>query len=272
MARPIKKFSEYIESSAPGAESTLDEYARSPAHAFLVQVAHIFDAVNQCKRHFPKKTDGTYTSDSQDSLYIISTAALASLMSHFETFQRFTLAGLIEVTRLIPNFKIEVCCRKLEQVSRLNLSLVQISGYRGQPASIGRLVSDNLSGWHEPEKVNDHFKAIMGSDFSFYSNKEIRELRVLWQLRHSIVHTAGWLTQPDAQKVKELNDFGNMPIKLGINFIPAVVRRMHPIVKRGINHLEEKYRVKLPTKLTQAEQEEISNLFNVDSPIASWLP
>lgn len=30
------------------------------------------------------------------------------------------------------------------------------------------------------------------------------DLAVLWQLRHSIAHTAGWLTQPDAQKVERL--------------------------------------------------------------------
>jgi hypothetical protein len=99
-----KPFADYVERKPDWWESSLAEYTKSPAVAFLREAVHIADAMNQCQRRFQKKADGSYNKDSQDSIYRLSAAALGSIMGHFETFQRYLFAGMVEATRHIPGF------------------------------------------------------------------------------------------------------------------------------------------------------------------------
>lgn len=271
MARGEKSFVEYIEALDDASESSLEAYARSPAVAFLEQAVHSRNAIEYCMRTFGKKKDGNLTKDAQDTIYRISSATLASLMGHFETYQHFLFAGLLEGTRLMPDFEIDGCIGNLKKYGNLAVDLVRVSAFRGQPTPIGQILADNLNGWHYPQKVNSYFRAVV-SDHDLYTKKEIRELEVLWQLRHSTVHTAGWLTQPDSQKVDALSKHGDHAIRLNYQFIPAVARRFHSIVDRSVRALEKKYRNNLNVELTEVEKVEIDDLFLVASPRNVWLP
>ena len=222
-------------------------------------------------RSFKKKKDGNYTKDSQDSIHWLSAAALAAIMGHFEMFQRFLLAGLLEATRLIPAFDVAQCCRKLETSSGLAMNVGRLAAYRGRPAPIGQVIADNLPDWHDPRRVNAHFSTVVPT-VNLYSNDDCEELRVLWQLRHSIVHTAGWLTDPDSQKVQELGAFGGKPIVLGDEFVVAAARRLHLIVVPATDRLRAKFSNLLPEDLYEDERSEVELLFKVDTPRKSWLP
>lgn len=236
---------------------------------FLSEAVHLSDATNQCVRSFTKTKAGDFTKDSIDSLFRLKAAALASVLGHFETYQRFLFGGVLEATRLIPSYSINESCRRLEKDSGLSIDLPLATAYRGQPAPIGQLIADNLRGWHDPERVNGHFRALV-PEVQFYSKSEAEELRVLWQLRHSIVHTGGWLTQPDAQKVKSLRGFGNMPVLLDGHFVEVCGRRLHPIVKGSVGRLEARFTAMLPTTLNPSEQKEVDSLFEVKSRRTSW--
>ncbi len=270
MARREKAFVDYIEASDDSSESSLEVYARSPAVAFLEQAVHSSNAIEYCTRTFGRKKHNNFTKDAQDTIYRISSATLASLMGHFEAYQHFLFAGLLESTRLIQDFKIDDCVNNLKKHGNLAVDLVRVSAFRGQPNPIGQILADNLNGWHYPQKVNSYFKAVV-PNHDLYTQKEIRELQVLWQLRHSTVHTAGWLTQPDSQKVDALSKHGNHAIRLNYQFIPAVARRFHSIVNRSVRALEKKYRDNLNSELTEVEKEEVDNLFLVTSPRQAWL-
>ena len=268
---PIKPLTAYLETPPSWWADDFALYQRSPATAFLSQTVHLADSVNHCLRHFKKKVNGSYTKDSQDSLYRLSAAALAAIMGQFEMFQRFFFAGVLEITRFVPTFDIDECCKRLAKGSGLSIEPSRLLAYRGRPAPIGQVVADNLVGWHDPARVNAHFAAVV-PDTQLYSSADCQFLRVLWQFRHSIVHTAGWLTHPDAQKVKELNSLGGTPLVLGQWFVNTVARKFHPIVVRGTGRLKAKVLITLPEDLKPDEQQESDHLFETNTPRRSFLP
>lgn len=267
---PEKKFTDYVAEAPEWWDSSLRNYTDTPASTFLKECVHIWDAFNMCKRRFSKKRDGTYTKDSRDSLHRIAAAALGSLLGHFETYERFLFAGAVEATRFISTFDVGALCKRLEKDSNVSVSLTHLAAYRGEPASIGRLWADNLPGWHNPERVNQHFKAIL-PDVQFYGQKDIRRLQVLWQLRHSVVHTGGWLTRADSQKVTGLGELAGKPILLNDSFIDAASRRLHQVVKAATTRFGTRFVERLPADLGEAEREAATNLFRVASPRTSWL-
>lgn len=264
-------FTRYLDSEPEWWREGLPDYSREPGATFLVQALHLSDAVNHCYRHFPRKPVATdeFRKDGQDSLYRLSAATLASIMGHFEIFQRFLFAGLIEITRLMPSFSMAKAVKSLTDQTRMEIDLSSLGAYRGAPAQVGRLIADNLSGWHDPKTVNSYFRSVI-PNVDLYSNKQQAFLQVLWQVRHSIVHTGGWLTATDAQKVGELADYGGRPILLGGRAVDSVVRRMHPLVKDSVGRLEVAARALLPSNLEDDEAQEVSDLFAVRSSRNSW--
>lgn len=99
-----KSFTDYITTPAQPGENILTQYSRKPATTFLIEAIHIGDSINHCIRHFPKKSDGAFNKDSQDSLFRLSAASLAALMGHFETFQKFLFAGVIRANSPAQEF------------------------------------------------------------------------------------------------------------------------------------------------------------------------
>ena len=264
-------FTRYLDDEPGWWKEGLPDYSREPGATFLTQALHLSDAVNHCYRHFPRKPVKTeeFRKDGLDSLYRLSAATLASIMGHFEIFQRFLFAGLLEVTRLMPSFSMGKAVRSLTDQTRLEIDLESLGAYRGAPAQVGRLIADNLSGWHNPKAVNSYFLSIV-PNVDLYSNRQRAFLEVLWQVRHSIVHTGGWLSVTDAQKVEELAEYGGQPILLGGRAVDAVVRRMHPLVKESVGRLELAARVLLPEDLQDEEEQEVAGLFAVRSSRSSW--
>jgi len=265
-----KSYTEYVEEPPEWWTGSFDDYTLSPASAFLSEAVHTADAVNQCKRKFSKKQDGNYTKDSKDSLFRIGAAALSSIMGYFETFERLLFAGSVEAMRFIPTFNTAQFCKKLEKDFSLTVGLSHLVALRGESVPIGRLISDNLSGWHNPERVSGYFGAIL-PDIEFFSKRDARELEVLWQLRHSIVHTGGWLTHADAQKVSGLSVLAGRPILLSETFTEAVARRLHGVVKRSTQRFGNRFSERLGNDLAQGDRDSVKALFTVESPRQSWL-
>jgi hypothetical protein len=271
MAKKPKAFTEYITGASIPDRNALDDYAVSPASAFLTEAVHHCDAMNHCIRHFPKrKTDGNYTKNSQDSLFRLGASTLAALMGHFELFQRYFFAGAFDATRLSPSFDIRKCCRTLEKNHSLSVDLNMLSSYRGHLAKAGLLIADSLGGWSDPEAVNGYLQAVVDK-VNFYSSADIKELRILWQLRHSIVHTAGSITRPDAQKVEGLGEFANRPIQLEPRFTEAVAKRFHKMLPASVARYEKGFRASLTTQLSSSESAAIDALFKAETSRTSWL-
>ena len=267
--RPVKEFQDYPAASA-ALHIPLREYKKSPATAFLRYAVDAKDAANRCQNWFPKKGDGTFAKQSLSSLRHILAALLPAIMGHFETYERYLFAGVFDYSTLLKDFDIEDFFKALGREHTITIDPVSLSAYRGFGATTGILLADNLAGWHNPERVSRYFKAF-GFDTEFFSNDDCRRLNVLWQLRHSIVHTGASITLPDAQRVPELGGFGGMPVVFEKNFILEVSRKLHPMVRDATARIENAFRGRLVDSVTPEERERIDKLFLVKSRTAVWL-
>lgn len=267
--RPSKEFEQYL-CDATAAHVSNDDYLLSPASTFLKYTIEAKSAIDLCIRKFPKNQNGDYSSDSLDSLQHLEAAILPSIMGHFETYQKSLFAGMFDLTVYKSNFKIDPFIKKLNE-GNVIIDVGRLSAYRNIGASsVGSIVADSLNGWHSPEAVNKHFGAF-GLNFQFYSNDIVSKLKVLWQLRHSIVHTGGTLTLPDAQKVEQLKSYGNKNIAFEKNFIFEVCRKFHPIVKSSTTGMGRVFKQNLLPDLPPEVIQRIDKFFEVKSSISTWL-
>lgn len=180
-------------------------------------------------------------------------------MGHFETYQKLLFSGIFEATRFIKNFDMDEFRTALDK--KIEIKVSRIGAYRGQPAPMGQIIADSLDGWHNPEKVNNYMRLLV-KNTDFFTNKEKEDLCVLWQLRHSIVHTGGWLTLPDAQKVSDLKSYGNKPVIFDHNIIiVAVHQKMHILVRDATRRLETGFRKLLQEELSSEAEDETKLLF-----------
>ncbi len=191
-------------------------------------------------------------------------------MGHFETYQRYLFAGIFERSSVLRDFQVDDFFRHLSKETSLKIDPVMMSAYRGFSASAGILLADSLSGWHNPEKVNRYFAAF-GFNAQFFSTDDCKRLRTLWQLRHSIVHTGGTITIPDAQKVKDLSAFGDKPIVFDNQFVFEVSRKMHPLVRDATNRIAQEFKKATLADAPQEEKDAVDDLFRVKSSVAVWL-
>lgn len=266
--RPQKEFHEYVIDS-PGSHISHDDYLISPATAFLRYTVDAKDAIICCQRNF-KNRRNEYTSDSLSSLQHISSALLPTIMGHFETYQKYLFAGVFEHSVFLEGFDIESFFKELNKHSNFTIEPIKISAYRGLNAQVGLLLADSLLSWHSPSKVNKYFQAF-GFPTQMFSSEDCKRLEVLWQLRHSIVHTGCTITIPDAQKITQLSQFANQPIAFENNFIFEVSRKMHPLVRNATKRIEDKFKGKLKNTISQDTKDSIDTLFKVSSKVAVWL-
>ena len=251
-------------------KTSLDAYLECPASIFLTHVCDARDAYVHCKNKFTKKADGTYNKNSNDSLRHISCSILATMMGHFETYEKCLFAGLFELTRFLPNFKLQEFISKIEKSNEVAISAVRLAAYRGIDAPVGLVIADSLNGWHSPTKVNYYFSAF-GINQEFFSNKSINEISVVWQLRHSVVHTGAWLTRPDAQKVPALSKLGDRPIVFEHTFIEALSKRFHKIVAASNGRLETEFMTLLGSGAPGKAIKDTERFLKVSSPTPTWL-
>ena len=246
---PSKNFEDYI-IEAEHKAITLEDYAKSPATAFLKYVVSSKDAANQCLNKFKTTSRSKpYTRDALDSIYLINAGLLASIMGNFETYQKCLFANMFEYSVYLNKFDVKEFLKSLKKAvkadntTKFEVDFVRIAGYRDSSVPVGLVLADQLSNWQSPMIVNAFFKSFGLEDaahhkLDLYSNDSKEKLSVLWQMRHSIVHTASTITLPDSQKVTPLNKFGGKVISLDRMFINEVARKMHPIIKSATENMK----------------------------------
>ncbi len=268
--RPQKEFQEYL--TDPGqAHVSHQDYISSPATAFLKYTIEAKSSIDQCINNFPKKKDKTYTEASLDSLQHLVAAMLPAVMGHFETFERHLFAGIFDRSVYLNNFDIDGLFKKLSKRTDVIFDPIRLAALRRTGASsIGILLADSLSGWHDPGKVNSLFCAF-GLKRQFFSDVHSDHLRVLWQLRHSIVHTGGTLTLPDAQKVNALSGFGDQKVVFEKNFIYEVARKLHRLVEESTTGIGAAFNERLINPLDADVTNDIDRFFETKSSVGVWL-
>lgn len=279
---PARNFEDYI-IEAEHKPITLEDYAKSPATAFLRYVVSAKDAANQCLLKFKTTARSrTYTRDALDSIHMINAGLLAAIMGNFETYQKYLFANMFEYSIYLNHFELQKCLKNLkesvkaEKSTKFEVDFTRIAGYRDSKVSVGLVLADQLSNWQSPSIVNSFFKSygladVHGHKLEFYSNDDKEKLSVLWQMRHSIVHTASTITLPDSQKVTSLNRFGGKVISLDTQFIYEVARKLHPIIKSATENMKNVYIHNLSTGTPTDILTKINEVFKVSSTCNAWL-
>lgn len=225
-----KRIEDYLLNDEQHATS-LAAYLKCPASAFLTYICDAYDAFRYCELKFTKKISGEYNKDSKDSLNHICCALISTSMGHFETYQKCLLSGLIDLSINFEKFYLKNFASSLSKIDKSDFSvdLNRLLAQRGSPAHVGYVIADSVSGWHSPEKVNRYFQGV-GLKCNVFSNDQISDLNLLWQIRHSIVHTGAWVTKADGQKVPRLSEFGDKPIVFENKFFNWFSRVLHKMV------------------------------------------
>lgn len=173
--RPEKKITDYIRKDI-SEMNTVEDFSKSPGTIFLSEIVDISDSIAHCIRNFPKKR-GTnkWTQASEDSLAQLTAATIGTIMGQFEMYQRLSFATAFEMTRHHDDFDVYDCIHKLTKESGVNIHLSSLFGYRGEPAAIGQLMTENMQGWHDPDRVNTHFKALY-NNLNFFATADKKSL------------------------------------------------------------------------------------------------
>ncbi|EFI23914.1 hypothetical protein HMPREF9016_00087 [Neisseria sp. oral taxon 014 str. F0314] len=266
-----KEFHEYILNHGCTTHVGHNDYLIAPASAFLKYTIETKDAVQLCIDHFPKKQDGNYKKASADALQHFVQAMLPTVMGHFETYQRYLFAGAFERSVYLKEFDISNVQKNLRNATQIDINFSKLAAYRNfSNISVGFLLADAMNDWHNPNSVNSYFKIFTGKG-NIYEPDVINKLKVLWQLRHSIVHTGGTLTQVDSQKVLELNTFGDKYIFLEKQFTFELARKFHKIVKASTNTLKTAFMGRLISNISKVDRDNIEKFFEVKSSCHVWL-
>lgn len=154
--------------------------------------------------------------------------------------------------------------------NKVEIPFTQLTSYRNSNVTTGLIIANSLGNWHDPEKVNTYFQSF-GFKVTAFSNDDIRDLKVLWQLRHSIVHNGATITKADAQKVEELKTFGNRKIILSNKFIYDLSKSMHSMVFNVNSRLKHAFLMNMLATVTQDERDQVEKIFEVTSRNSFWL-
>jgi len=274
-----KEFYNYISSSS-NPSVRLKDYEEHPATAFLKFAIDAKDAAIMCKNKFSKKKNGEYMKNALDSIHIINAGLLSAIMGNFETYQKYLFAQMFEYSIYLKDFKIQTFVKILKHIdddeADINLELTKISAYRDNPIGVGLMLAYSLKGWQTTSRVVAYFEAFNLLDAAnhkpvIYSDENKKDLSILWQMRHSIVHTAGTITIPDSQKIFDLNQFGGEEILLDPEFIPEVSRKLHKLVNQATTKMRDVYVLNLKTDINSVVRTKIDTLFEVKSANKNWL-
>ncbi|WP_293617710.1 hypothetical protein [Salinisphaera sp.] len=240
---------------------------KSPGSIFLSEVVEVCDSINHCSRRFTRKKDGNFTKDSEHSYQILMMSSFALIMSHYETFQKSQFAEVLNTQDFMVGTDDLLLSKKLEKMG-CNISLHRLLAGRAEPREPGQIIADSLVSWHNPARVNDYFRLLVPK-YNFYSNEVISELEVLWQLRHSIVHTGGKITREDSHKVAGLRGYHEKKLVLREQFLLSVARRFHVILQRILDPLQADLRRRLDDKIEEPDSL-IDEIAGYSSPRSSW--
>lgn len=248
----------------------LNDYIDSPGSAFLQYSLDAKDSIALCRENFPTNKDGSYTDSGKRGLENLCSAILPAFMGNLAVFQKHLFAGMFEHSALLHGFDVGAFLECIEKDYSSVFSPARLAAYRGTETSIGIVLAESMQGWQYPEMVNSNF-SYFGFSQNFYTDSDCRKLSVLWQLRHSIVHTGGTLTIQDSQHLEELGSWSDFPVIFNENFYFDISRIFHSLIASAVGRLEEDFRANMLDDIDRHKLNRVDKLFEVSSKCAEWL-
>jgi hypothetical protein len=267
-----KKVTDYLfQPTSNAGHITHTEYTAYPGTAFLKFCLEAKDSIEFCKQHFPKHPGNNRpTIESNIKIQHIVNSTLALIMGHFETYQKYLFAGTFERTIYFDRFDSAKFFKNISDKGTFELSLLHLLGYREEPMTAGILLADHIGAWQSPEKVNTYFNAFEFAT-QLFSNDDCDDLKTIWQLRHSIVHTAATITRTDAQKASDLSKIPGRNIVFTNKFIYEFVKRLHSLVYNANKRISKAVEARLKKGVSLSDKAQILSFYEVNSKNGLWL-
>lgn len=124
----------------------------------------------------------------------IQLALFGQLMAAFEYMLKDFIAKSIDAAAVFDE--------KLKQQEWLSITTERVLSQRIAQTTIGSMLVHPTLGWHSPETVNERYKAIF--NVSPFDGSDLKKVFVLWVLRHSVAHNAGFVTAHDSARINQL--------------------------------------------------------------------
>lgn len=123
----------------------------------------------------------------------IQLAIFGQLMAAFEYMLKDFIAKTIDATNIFDE--------KLKQQEWLSITTERILSQRIAQSSIGSMLVHPTLGWHSPETVNDRYKK--NFNITPFDGEDLKKISILWILRHSVAHNAGFVTAHDSTRINQ---------------------------------------------------------------------
>lgn len=120
-------------------------------------------------------------------------AIYGQLLAAFEYMLKDFFAKAIDATSAFDE--------KVKAQDWLAITTERVLYQRVVQASIGATLVHPTLGWHTPDVVNQRFKAVFNTQPIL--GPEIKTLNILWIVRHSVAHNAGFVTGHDAARMNQ---------------------------------------------------------------------
>lgn len=198
---------------------------KSHATAFLEHLSLIRDAASRAAQN-------------TESMQIWLCSLYSYAMGQFELYIRRQFTEILNTSIFFNSYDSASIAERLRKAGCAPTieSILVDSSNEWEP---GWLISEAMPGWHDPEKVNQYFRVLF-PDFCLYSNEQSERIRLMWQIRHSIVHTGGLITRFDARKHRLLHRFGDKKLYLSVTSIDSLAHWLNEIIIDSTARLKTK--------------------------------
>jgi hypothetical protein len=190
LGRKIKDILKHVQPLPVEASSPLSHYKRTSTDIWntLQYVEHAFDQVN------------LYRAPAQRHRWRINAMVLVNLIESFERFLKELGAACVDH---LANYVLD---------DRFNAFTIHGSGLASHfgTATLGKSLCESGT-WLNCKEINDRFRKLLadpfqegGAPFNLFPKENIAFaiLGLVWQIRHTVVHNGGVITQSDAVKLR----------------------------------------------------------------------
>lgn len=176
-------------STSESADSQRDERKRqaSPPSSFFAQSQAIRNTVD----YFEDLHSG-YPGTARKHQNRTRSALFVQLMASFEFAMKDFIAQTLDATH--------VCDDSATEWPWLQLDVPTVLSTREGFTRLGAALIHPLLGWQVPETMNSRYQDVYSRQP--IAGDELTPLRDLWLVRHSIAHNGGFVTQPDARRLR----------------------------------------------------------------------
>jgi len=123
----------------------------------------------------------------------IQLAIFGQLMAAFEYMLKDFIAKSIDASNIFDE--------KIKSQEWLSITTERVLSQRIAQSTIGSMLVHPTLGWHTPDTVNERYKAIF--NVSPFDGEDLKKISILWILRHSVAHNAGFVTAHDSARINQ---------------------------------------------------------------------